>query len=136
LHDIGEGIVPGGRNKVEIIDVIFAFSNVKLVREIVQDNIKQLNEMNEVGKGQTEGLKNAIMQKQMGLYTSLSDVEKILEGIIDNITPQARIVGSRDIQLDPGQSQALAGAILFAINHMIKFIPGADLGNGLPQSMA
>lgn len=136
MQDISEGIFPGGRNKVEIIDVVFAFSNVKLVREIVQDNIQQLNEMDGMGKGQTEGLKNAIMQKQKALYSSLSDVEKILEGIIENITPQARGAGLRDIQLDPGQSQTLAGAILFAINHMIKFIPGADMGNGLPQSMA
>ncbi len=137
MQDFGADMVQGGHDGIELIDVIFAFSNVKLVREIVQDNIRQLEEMNEISKGQNEGLKNMIMQKQRMLHGSLSEVEKTLESIIDmNITPQAKMTGLKNLKLNTDQSQALVGAIVFAINHMSKFVPGADMGSGgLPQSI-
>ena len=137
LQDMGVVPIPGGEGRVELIDIIFAFSNVKLVRELVQDNIRQLEEMDMISKGQNEGLKQMIMQKQKMLYENLSKVEKTLETVIDvNITPQARAAGARNVQLDPAQSKALAGAIVFAINHMVKFIPGANMGpSGLPESI-
>ena len=138
LQDFGADMVQGGHNGIELIDIFFALSNVKLVREIVQDNIRQLEAMNEISKGQNEGLKNMIMQKQRMLHGSLSDVEKMLQSIIEvNTAPSAKMAGSKNLQLNTDQSQALVGAIVFAINHMSKFVPGADMANsgGLPQSM-
>lgn len=136
MQDVGAAI-QGGNDGIELIDVIFAFSNVKLVRELVQDHIRQLEEMGDVSKGQTVGLGKMILEKQRALYANLSDVEKLLENIIDvNITPEARAAGMRSIQLNAEQSQAMIGAIVFAINHMAKFVPGANMGgSGLPESM-
>lgn len=137
LHDVSGGVIRGGNNNIELIDVIFAFSNIKLVRELVQDNIRQLNEA-DISKGQTEGLKAIIIQKQRSLYDSLTEVEKMLESIIDaNVSPQNGPAGVRNIKLNPAQSQAFVGAIVFAINHMAKFVPGPGLGgSGLPESIA
>ena len=42
MQDFGAGIQPGRNNGIEIIDIVFAFSNVKLVRELVEDNLKRL----------------------------------------------------------------------------------------------
>ena len=137
MQDFGSEMGPGGHNGIELIDVIFAFSNVKLVRELVQDNIRQLEGMNDISKGQNEGLKEMIMQKQRMLHESLSEVEKTLESIIDvNIAPQAKLTGMKNLRLNTDQSQALVGAIVFAINHISKFVPGADMGSSsLPQSI-
>lgn len=135
LQDVGVA-AQGGHNGIELIDVVFVFSNVKLVRELVGDQIRQLEEMRDVSKGQTEGLQELIMGKQKALFLSLSEVERMLEGIIDaSASPQARPVGMHDIQLNPDQSKALSGAIVFAINHMAKFVPGANFGTGLPESI-
>jgi len=134
MQDVGA--VSQGHPEIELIDIIFAFSNVRLVRELVQDQIRQLEEMGG-SKGQTEGLREMIMVKQKTLYTNLSEVEKLLEGIIDmNITSGARMVGTRNIQLNAEQSRAMISAIVFAINHMAKFVPGSNVGSGgLPESM-
>jgi len=131
---MGPGPAQGG---IELIDIIFAFSNVKLVRELVQDNIRQLEEMNSISKGQNEGIKQMIMAKQKVLYDNLSEVEKTLESVIDvNIKPQAQVPVAGNVQLNTDQSKALVGAIVFAINHMVKFIPGANMGGtGLPESI-
>jgi hypothetical protein len=134
LQDMVPGPAQGG---IELIDIIFAFSNVKLVRELVQDNIRQLEEMNSISKGQNEGIKQMIMAKQKVLYDNLSEVEKTLESVIDvNIKPQAPVPIAGNVQLNTDQSKALVGAIVFAINHMVKFIPGANMGgSGLPESI-
>jgi len=135
MQDVSAAI-QGGHGNIELIDVVFAFSNVKLVRELVQDHIRQLEEMGSVSKGQTEGMREMIMAKQKSMYASLSEVEALLESIIDaSITPQARTAGMRNIQLSTEQSQAMVGAIVFAINHMAKFVPGSDIGGGLPESV-
>lgn len=136
MQDVGAAI-QGGHDGIELIDVIFAFSNVKLVRELVQDHIRQLEEHGDENKGQTVGLGKMILAKQRAIYANLSDVEKLLENIIDvNITPEARTAGVHSIQLNAEQSQAMIGAIVFAINHMAKFVPGANMGgSGLPESM-
>jgi hypothetical protein len=135
LQDVGAAI-QGGHDGIELIDVVFVFSNVKLVRELVQDHIRQLEEMGSVSKGQTEGMREMIIAKQKTLYASLSEVEELLERIIDvSITPQARSEGMKNIQLNSEQSRAMIGAIVFAINHMTKFVPGAGIGSGLPESI-
>jgi uncharacterized membrane protein YdfJ with MMPL/SSD domain len=136
MQDV-DAAIQGGHPGIELIDVIFAYSNVKLVRELVQDQIKQLEEMDGVSKGQAEGLKGMIMAKQKALHANLSEVEKLLEDLIDvNSTREARMAGMRNIQMNAEQSQALVSAVVFAINHMAKFIPGSNTGgSGLPESM-
>ena len=135
MQDVGAAI-QGGHDGVELIDVVFVFSNVKLVRELVQDHIRQLEAMGDVSKGQTEGLREMMIEKQKTLYVSLSEVEKLLESIIDvSITPQARTVSMRNIQLNAEQSKAMVGAIIFAINHMAKFVPGGNVGGGVPKAL-
>lgn len=135
MQDVGTAI-QGGHDGIELIDVVFVFSNVKLVRELVQDHIRQLEGLGDVSKGQTEGMREMIIGKQKSLYMSLSEVEKLLENIIDvSITPQARTAGMRNIQMNAEQSQAMAGAIVFAINHMAKFVPDTNIGGGLPGSI-
>jgi hypothetical protein len=142
LQDIGAGF-QGRRGGIELIDIVFAFSNVKLVRGLVLDNIRQLETMDAIAKGQNEGLKAMIMQKQKTMYSNLSDVENVLGTIIDaNVAQRAAPadrpgpVGLRTVQLNEEQSQAFVSAIVFAIHHMAKFIPGTDMGNsGLPQSV-
>jgi hypothetical protein len=136
LQDVGAAI-QGGHPGIELIDIVFAYSNVKLVRELVGDQIRQLEEAGP-GKGQAEGLKNMIMTKQKSLHSSLAEVEKMLEEIIDaNTTMGAQRMSMRNVQMNPQQSQAMVGAIVFAINHMAKFVPGANQGgnSGLPESM-
>ncbi len=135
MQDVGAAI-QGGHDGVELIDVVFVFSNVKLVRELVQDHIRQLEEMGDVSKGQTEGMREMIMAKQKSLHASLSEVEELLERITDvSVTPQARAAGLSNIQLNSEQSRAMIGAIVFAINHMAKFVPGGGIGGGLPESI-
>jgi hypothetical protein len=135
LQDVGAA-VQAGHDGIELIDIVFAFSNVKLVRELVQDHIRQLEEYGDVSKGQTEGLREMMIAKQKALYISLSEVEKTLEGVIDNsISPRPRMVGMSRIQLNPEQSQAMVSAIMFAITHMSKFVPHAGSGSGLPESI-
>ncbi|HTX44400.1 MAG TPA: hypothetical protein VMC61_06680 [Methanocella sp.] len=136
MQDVGT--IPQGHPGIELIDIIFVYSNVKLVRELVQDQIRQIEEMNSLSKGQAEGLRNMIMAKQKTLLTNLSDVEKTLEEIIDANATMGVRRGARNIQLNTEQSQAMIGAIVFAINHMAKFVPGPgpDTGDtGLPESM-
>jgi hypothetical protein len=128
--------VQGSHNGIELIDVVFAFSNVRLVRELVQDHIRQLEAYGDIGKGQTEGLRGMMIAKQKALFNSLSEVEKMLEGIIDtNISPQPRMAVMSNIQLSPEQSQAMVSAIVFAIAHISKFVPNAGTGSGLPESI-
>jgi hypothetical protein len=93
--------------------------------------------MNSISKGQNEGIKQMIMAKQKVLYDNLSEVEKTLESVIDvNIKPQAQTSLAGNVQLNTDQSKALVGAIVFAINHMVKFIPGANMGgSGMPESI-
>lgn len=135
MQDVSAAI-QGGHDGIELIDVVFVFSNVKLVRELVQDQIRQLEDMGSISKGQTEGMREMIIAKQKSMYASLSEVESLLERIIDvSITPQARSVGMKNIQLNSEQSRAMVGAIVFAINHMAKFVPGAGIGGGLPESI-
>ncbi len=135
MQDVGAAI-QGGHDGVELIDVVFVFSNVKLVRELVQDHIRQLEAMGDVSKGQTEGMREMILAKQKSFYSSLSEVEALLERIIDtSITPQVRSAGMHNIQLNSDQSKAMIGAIVFAINHMAKFVPGGGTGGGLPESI-
>jgi hypothetical protein len=136
VQDIGASIPQGGRGGIELIDIVFAFSNIRLVRELVEDNLKQL-EMADVSKGQTEGLKAMIVEKQRSLLKDLGDVENTLESIIDaHTTPGIDVREMRRVQLNPDQSKAFVSAIVFSISHMAKFIPAATGGGtGLPESM-
>lgn len=137
MQDI-DAAVQGGHPGIELIDVIFAYSNVKLVRELVEDQIQQLDEMSGMSKGQSEGIRGMIMSKQKALLVNLNDVEKMLEDIIDTNTARGvQRTGMRNVQLNPEQTQAMVGAIVFAINHMAKFVPGTNTGgaSGLPESM-
>lgn len=136
MQDIGAGIPQGGHNGIELIDIVFAFSNVKLVRELVEDNLKQL-EAADVSKGQTEGMKALIVQKQRNMLQNLSDVETTLESIIDaHTTPGVDVREMRHVKLNPDQSKAFMSAIVFSISHMTKFIQGPPAGSsGLPESM-
>ena len=137
MQDIEAGI-QGGHNGIEIIDIVFAFSNVRLVRELVEDNLKQL-EAADVSKGQTEGLKDMIIQKQRSMLKDLGSVEAMLESVINTHTsPGLNVRELGKVQLNPEQSRAFVSAIVFSINHMAKFIPAAAVGGGstgLPESM-
>ena len=137
MQDIAASI-QGGHNGIEIIDVVFAFSNVKLVRELVEDNLKQL-EAADVSKGQTEGLKEMIIQKQRSMLKDLGSVESTLQSIINAHTaPGINVREMGKVQLNPDQTKAFVSAIVFSINHMAKFIPSAAVGGGstgMPESM-
>jgi hypothetical protein len=134
MQDIG---IQGGRPAIELIDIIFVFSNVKLVRELVGDQIRQLEEMDGTSKGQAEGLKGMIMSKQKELHANLLEVEKMLGDAIDvNVASGPRTAGMHNIEMNARQSQAMISAIVFAISHMAKFIPGSGImGGGLPESI-
>jgi hypothetical protein len=136
MQDV-DAAIQGGHPGIELIDIVFAFSNVKLVRELVEDQIRQIEEMDGASKGQAEGLRNMIMSKQKTLHANLIEVEKMLEDAIDvNTAMGARMAGMRNIQMNSEQSQAMISAIVFAINHMAKFVPGSSpRGSGLPESM-
>ena len=137
MQDIAAGM-QGGHNGIEIIDIVFAFSNVKLVRELVEDNLKQI-EAADVSKGQTEGLKEMIVQKQRSMLKDLGSVESTLESIINTHTaPEINVREMGKVKLNPEQTRAFVSAIVFSINHMAKFIPAAAIGGGntgLPESM-
>jgi hypothetical protein len=125
----------GMHTGIELIDVIFAFSNVKLVKGLVMDHIRQIEAMDALGKGQTEGLKQMILAKQKTFHANLSAVERTLEGIIDaNAAPQARTVGIQDIDLNTEQVQAMVNALLFAMGHMARFVPEMS-ASGLPGTI-
>ncbi len=129
--------IQGGHPGIELIDIIFALSNVKLVRGLVQDQVRQLEEISGVSKGQNEGMRGMIVAKQKSLLSNLLEVEKMLEGIVSaNNTIGARTAGMSDVQLNAEQSRAMVSAIVFAINHMAKFVPGSGMsGSGLPESI-
>ncbi|OPY29861.1 MAG: hypothetical protein A4E28_00643 [Methanocella sp. PtaU1.Bin125] len=119
--------IPGGASPasapIELIDVVFALSNIRLVREIVQDNLRQLDELNVMGKGQTEGLKAMIVQKQQQALRDLDGVEGVLNGIVEASLKPERTGAQQDISLGPEHSKALIYAITFAISHLMKFMP-------------
>ncbi len=115
---------------IELIDIVFALSNIKLVKEIVQDNLRQLNDLNVAGKGQTEGLKSMIVQKQQQALKDLNGVEKVLNGIVETSLNPEKTSVRQDISLGPEDSKALIYALTFAISHLIKFIPQPGAGSG------
>lgn len=123
---IGPDIPMGGSPAsapIELIDVVFALSNIRLVKEIVQDNLRQLSELDKMGKGQTEGLKMMIVQKQEQAFKDLDGVEKTLDRIVEESIAQAGGAAQRDVSLGPEQSRALITALSFAIAHLMKFMP-------------
>ena len=116
---------------VEMIDIVFALSNVSLVREIVQENLNQLEGLRAVGKGQNEGLHAMIMDKQKQVYADLTDVEQTFKVIVDQsaTTAQQHQI-RRNFNLNEKQSKALVYAISFSVSHLLKFIPGAGGSGG------
>jgi hypothetical protein len=120
---------------IELIDIVFALSNVKLVKEIVQDNLRQLEELKAIGKGQTEGLKAMIVQKQTQALSDLNGVEKVLNGIVEqSLNPQKAQI-QRDVSLGPEHSKALIYALTFAISHLMKFMPQQGAGGQMPGTI-
>ena len=118
---------------VELIDIIFALSNISLVREIVQDNLIQIEELSKVSKGQTEGLRSLMLEKQKQVFTDLIDIEVLLKGILnENVASADHRPSHRNFNLNTQQSKALIYALSFAINHLIKFIPGSVGGSPVP----
>ena len=98
---------PGRNNGIEIIDIVFAFSNVKLVRELVEDNLKQL-ENADVSKGQTEGLKDMIVQKQRSMLKDLGSVGALLESIINtHMGPGVNVRDMGKVNLGSGAVQSI-----------------------------
>ena len=132
--DIPSGFSPASA-PIELIDVVFALSNIRLVKEIVQDNLKQLSDLDKVGKGQTEGIKMMIVQKQEQAYRDLDNVEKTLNRIVEDSMAQAGQAGQRDVSLNPEQSRALIGALSFAIGHLMKFMPQPGAGAEMPGTI-
>jgi hypothetical protein len=121
---------------IELIDVVFALSNVKLVKEIVQDNLRQLDQLNVMGKGQTEGLKSMILQKQQQALKDLNGVENVLNGIVELSLNPEKTAARQDVSLGPEHSKALIYAISFAISHLMKFMPQPGIGGGeIPGSI-
>jgi hypothetical protein len=132
--DIPSGFSPASA-PIELIDVVFALSNIRLVKEIVQDNLKQLSDLDRVGKGQTEGIKMMIVQKQQQAYRDLDNVEKTLNRIVEDSMAQAGHAGQSDVSLGPEQSRALIGALSFAIGHLMKFMPQPGAGAEMPGTI-
>jgi hypothetical protein len=132
--DIPAGYSPASA-PIELIDVVFALSNIRLVKEIVQDNLRQLSELNRVGKGQTEGLKMMIVQKQEQAYKDLDNVEKTLNRIVEESIAQVGHASQQDVSLGPEQSRALIGALSFAIGHLMKFMPLPGAGSEIPGTI-
>lgn len=132
--DIPSGFSPASA-PIELIDVVFALSNIRLVKEIVQDNLKQLSDLDKVGKGQTEGIKMMIVQKQQQAYKDLDNVEMVLNRIVEESMAQAGQPGQRDVSLGPEQSRALIGALSFAIGHLMKFMPQPGAGAEMPGTI-
>lgn len=132
----GFGRDPDKGNTIELIDMIFALSNVRLVKEIVQNNIAQIEQLGGISKGQTEGLRSMIMQKQRALFADLTGVETHLQDIVNvsSLSGVEKVKALNKISFTPEQSRALITAVSFAINHMAKFVPGY-IGSGLPESM-
>lgn len=132
----GAGGAAGGNRTtapVELIDIVFALSNISLVREIVQQNLIQLQDLGQVSKGQTEGLRAMIMDKQKQVFADLSEIEHLLRGIIDEgAVAMSRNPARRNFNLSAQQSKALIYAISFSISHLVKFIPGAGGGSNVP----
>jgi hypothetical protein len=120
--DIPAGVSPASA-PIELIDVVFALSNIRLVKEIVQDNLRQLSELDRVGKGQTEGLKMMIVQKQEQALKDLDNVERTLNRIVEDSIAQSGHYPRGDVSLGPEQSKALISALSFAISHLMKFMP-------------
>ena len=118
---------------VELIDIIFALSNISLVREIVQENMNQLEDLRKVGKGQNEGLHAMIMDKQKQVHADLTEIEQTFKIIIDQsaLSVQQHQV-RRNFNLNEKQSKALIYAISFSVSHLLKFIPGAGGGSQVP----
>lgn len=108
---------------IEMIDIVFALSNIKLVREIVQDNLKQVEDLAKVGKGQTEGLRSMIMEKQKNALKDIGGVEKVLNEIVEGAIAPQRNAPNRNVSLSPEHSQALIYGLSFAIGHLMKFMP-------------
>lgn len=120
--DIPAGVAPSSA-QIELIDVIFALSNIRLVKEIVEDNLRQLSKLDRAGKGQTEGLKAMIAQKQEQALKDLINVEATLNRIVEDSITHAGTAYRQDVSLGPEQSRALIGALSFAISHLMKFMP-------------
>ncbi len=121
---------------IELIDVVFALSNIRLVKEIVQDNLRQLSDLDRVGKGQTEGIKAMIVQKQEQALNDLLNVEATLNTIVEDSIARTSAPGpQRDVSLGPEQSRALIGALSFAISHLMKFMP-QPAGGEMPGTIA
>jgi hypothetical protein len=133
--DIPAGFSPASA-PIELIDIVFALSNIRLVKEIVQDNLRQLSQLDRVGKGQTEGLKAMIVQKQEQAYKDLDNVEKTLSRIVEENITQVGHASQQDISLGPEQSRALIGALSFAIGHLMKFMPQPGPGSEIPGTIA
>jgi hypothetical protein len=112
--DIPSGFSPASA-PIELIDVVFALSNIRLVKEIVQDNLKQLSDLDKVSKRQTEGIKMMIVQKQEQAYRDLDNVEKTPNRIVEDSLAQAGQARQRDVSLGPEQSRALIGALSLTI---------------------
>ncbi len=131
--------MPGGSTPasapIELIDVVFALSNIRLVKEIVQDNLRQLGELNAVGKGQTEGIKAMIVQKQEQALKDLNGVENILSGIVEQTLHPVANGNQQDVTLGPEHSKALVYAITFAISHLMKFMPRSGAEGGIPGTI-
>lgn len=116
---------PGSNSSapIEMIDIIFAISNVKLVREIVTDNLRRLEDVGSISKGQTEGLRHMIIDRQNKVHSDLADVEAVLTDIMKRSVEAEPGVISRNEALNPAQSSALIYALSFAVSHLMKFIP-------------
>jgi hypothetical protein len=109
---------------IEMIDLIFALSNVRLVKEIVKENLKQMEDLTSASKGQTEGLRNMILQKQHQALDDLTGVETVLGDIAKESKTEPGERPQRNISLGPDHSKALIYALSFAIGHLARFIPG------------
>ena len=120
---------------VEMIDIIFAISNIRLVREIVRDNMQQLDDLSKVGKGQTEGLRNMIMERHKQVFADLNDVELVLNNLMEKEKNSTAHIMNRNVSLNAQQSRVLVYALSFAINHLLRFIPGSSTGVQLPGSI-
>jgi hypothetical protein len=134
--DIPSGAASPASAPIELIDVVFALSNIRLVKQIIQDNLKQLSELDQVSKGQTEGLKAMIVQKQEQAFNDLDSVEKTLNSIIEESIAQSGQASQKDVSLGPEQSRALISALSFAISHLMKFMPQQGPGTPVPGTIA
>lgn len=129
-HNGGPNVSVGG---IEFIDVLFALTNVRVVKDLVEESLWQIEQLGDVSKGQTEGLRQMMLQKQRALLSDITSVENTLSSIVEiGRDSNIRKAGGKTYSLNPEQTKVLVESIKFAISHMAKFLQQGQSSDANP----